>query len=261
MRRSMKGAAPLAMLVVTTAAVLVAGCSKKVVEGGSATDVADAERVIEHRVTAGETLDLIADNYYGDPGRAGEVARQNGLSEAAAVTPGSVLRLQFTAAEWSAARQRAAALAPYNRGVELMARERLAEAEEQFRLAVETAPDLVSARYNLALVLVQRGRHEEALTILDELAGRRPEALDIRFAYGHALFAAGRFPAAAEQFRAALVIDPAHRRAAFGLGRALEEADEPAAAAAAWEHYLELDSESSWADQARARLQKLRDAS
>ena len=261
MRRSVRGAAPLRMMVVIAALALVAGCSKKVVDGGSATDATDAERVIEHRVTAGETLDLIADNYYGDPGRAGEVARQNGLSDPTVVTPGSVLRLQFTADEWTAARQRAAALAPYNRGVEMMARERLAEAEEQFRLAMATAPDLVSARYNLALVLVQRGRHEEALAILDDLARLRPETLDIRFAYGHALFAASRFPAAAQQFRAALALDPTHRRAAFGLGRALEEADEPAAAIAAWERSLELDPESSWAEQARQRLQKLRDAS
>ena len=47
---------------------------------------------------------------------------------------------------------------PYNKGVDLMAQERLAEAEKQFRLALETAPDLVAAQYNLALVLLKRGK-------------------------------------------------------------------------------------------------------
>jgi len=260
MRRSV-GSAVAWTAAVTVAGLLAAGCSKQVVEVKTGADLTDAERMIEHRVTAGETLALIADNYYGDPERAAEVAAQNGLSDPERLTTGSVLRLQFTAAEWDAARQRAAALKPYNEGVELLAKDRLAEAEERFRLAVATAPDLVSARYNLALVLVQRGRHDEALTILADLTEMRPEALDIRFAYGHALFSASRFQEAATQFRAALDLDATHRRAAFGLGRALEEAGDTAAAIAGWERYLEIDPDSSWADQARNRLQKLRDAS
>jgi tetratricopeptide (TPR) repeat protein len=261
MRRGVGAGGWRVAAAVVIVAVLATGCSRKVVQGGSGGDLPAAERLIEHRVTAGETLALIADNYYGDPARAADIAAQNGLSAPERLTTGSVLRLQFSADEWDAARQRAAALEPYNEGVELMARERLAEAEERFRLAIATAPGLVSARYNLALVLVQRGRHDEALAILADLAEQRPEALDIRFAYGHALFSSGRFPEAAVQFRAALAVDPTHRRSIFGLGRALEEAGDTRAAIGIWQRYLELDADSSWADQARERLQKLRDAS
>ncbi len=237
------------------------GCSRRVVRTETAPGAVPASaRLIEHTVAPGETLALIADNYYGDPARAAQVAADNGLPDPDSLSVGSVLRLRFTADEWTEARRRAAALEPYNRGVELMAAGRLAEAEEQFRLALSTAPDLVSARYNLALVLVQRGRTEEALSILADLTARRPDATDIRFARGHALFAASRFADAAVQFRQIIAAHPDDRRAAFSLARSLEADGATAEAIAAWRHYLELDPDSSWAVQARNRLRKLQDA-
>ncbi|MFO7609826.1 MAG: tetratricopeptide repeat protein [Candidatus Krumholzibacteriia bacterium] len=248
------------MLVLVALLAAGAGCSRKIVRQETGTFPAAAARVIEHTVTAGETLALIADNYYGDPARSAQVAADNGVTDPQRLAVGAVLRLRFTGQEWAAAKQRAAALDPYNEGVALQAAGRLAEAEDKFRLALATAPDLVSARYNLALVLVQRGQTEEALAALEDLTARRPAALDIRFARGHALFAAGRFAEAAVQFRQVLDADPQHRRAAFSLARSLEEDGATAAAVAAWERYLALDPDSSWAEQARSRLRKLQDA-
>jgi tetratricopeptide (TPR) repeat protein len=218
---------------------------------------AAASRVIEHRVAAGETLAQVADNYYGDPDAAAQVARDNGLVEPGRLAAGSVLRLRFSEDQWEQARRRASALGPYNRGVELMAAGRLAEAEEAFSLALTTAPDMASARYNMALVAGQRGRHEEAAAILAVLADERPGNTDFRFALGHALFSASRPQEAAAAFREALAIDPAHRRAAFGLARALEEAGDTAGAVAAWRRYLQLDDSSGWAAQARSHLRDL----
>lgn len=239
--------------------LLGGGCAKKVVEG-PATAPADGEaRIIEHEVVTGETLALIADNYYGDPARAAQVARDNDLIDPDLVQPGSVLRLRFDEDEWESARRRAAALDAYNRGVQFMQQERLAEAEQQFRRALDTADDLVAARYNLALVLVERGHVEQALPLLAELVELRPGAKDIRFAQGHAFFQAARFDEAVTAFDATLAIDPGHRRAAFGRARALEEAGRRDEAAAAWRAYLELDADSSWAAQARRRLQALED--
>jgi len=107
---------------------------------------------------------------------------------------------------------------------------------------------------------VQRGRTEEALSILADLTAIRPDATDIRFARGHALFAASRFADAAVQFRQILAVHPDDRRAAFSLARALEEDGATAEAIAAWQRYLQLDPDSSWAVQARNRLRKLQDA-
>lgn len=249
-----------ALMLIGLGLAAVAGCSHKVAHDGPSAASDEATRVIEHKVSAGETLALIADNYYGDPARATQLAADNGITDPTRLAAGAVLRLRFSDDEWAAARQRAAALVPYNQGVELMAAGRLAEAEDQFRLALATAPDLASARYNLALVLAQRGRSEEALAILEELTIERPQAVDFRFARGHALFGAGRFAEAAEQFRLVLAQQPTHRRAAYGLARALEEEGLTDEAIAAWERYLVLDPDSSWAEQARNRLRKLQDA-
>ena len=232
-----------------------AGCAKKV--GPPQTGGAGSQQLIEHVVAPGETLRLIADNYYGDPERSVDIAEANGLSDPDRIVPGSVLRLRFAAGEWATARVRAQALTAYNLGVDLLAQDRLAEAETQFRLAVDTAPGLVSAQYNLALVLLKRGHPDQALPLLQELTVRRPQDVDFHFACGNALFLLVRFTEAVDQFDLALAQQPGHKRAAFGLARSLQEAGQREAARLAWQRYLELDGVSSWADTARRNLRQL----
>ncbi len=245
------------------AGLLAAGCG-----GGPRTETAPAAptpapasapaNVIEHTVRTGETLARIADNYYGDPDQDTRIARDNGLDASAAVAPGAVLRLRFDAAEWEAARRRATALDSYNSGVELMAQERLAEAQNRFETSLDIAPDLAAARYNLALVHLKRGHNDQALDLLADLTERRPRDPDFRFAYGNALFQATRFAEAVDQFRLVLAAEPDQRRAAFGLARSLQEAGRRDEAIAAWERYLALDADSGWARAARENLEKLR---
>jgi tetratricopeptide (TPR) repeat protein len=235
------------------------GCAKKMVVTTADTDSVPESRAIEHQVVAGETLALIADNYYGDPERYQDIARLNGITDPERIVPGSLLQLRFDADEWDAARKRAAALVPYNRGVDLLEQERLGEAEKQFLLALDTAPDLASARYNLALVYLKRARYEEALPLLADLIAQRPRATDFRFAYGHALFLSARFDEAAQQFRAVLEVNPSHKRAMFGLARSLQEGGYTDPAITAWQDYLAQDSTSSWAATARRNLRKLQD--
>ncbi|RKZ16082.1 hypothetical protein DRQ50_06705, partial [bacterium] len=88
----MKGAR---LVIVLALLVMMAGCTKKVVRGTSAPEPSSGGHVIEHRIATGETLALIADNYYGDPERAAQVARDNDVVDPALITPGSVLRLRF----------------------------------------------------------------------------------------------------------------------------------------------------------------------
>jgi len=235
------------------------GCAKRLAPSATEPPLPAVEepRVVEHRVASGETLALIADNYYGDPSRAQQIARENGLTDPERLAAGSTLMLRFDAAGWSQVQRRLAALEAYNRGVEALEGEDLANAEQQFELALRTAPELVSARYNLALVLGRRGRHEEAAAILANLHAQRPEDADVAFALGHALFQQGEFARAATVFTDLLAADPDHRRAAFGLARCLHESGDRTAAAAAWRRYLELDATSSWADQARRYLREI----
>lgn len=239
---------------------LLAGCAKQSVPGPTGQDIVPADqRIIEHTVGPGESLARIADNYYGDPDRYLDIARENGISDPGRIVPGSVLRLSFNADQWDAARQRAAALKPYNKGVDLMANERVGEAEKQFKLALETAPDLRAAKYNLALVHLKRGRNDRALVLLEELTTERPEDPDFLFARGNALFQSTRFDEAVVQFAGALEYRSGFKRAAFGLARSYQEAGQRQRAMTAWEDYLKLDSTSSWAATARRNLRKLQD--
>ncbi len=257
-----------AIVAVSGLALLLAGgCAKRPSpENGPSTAgtwtepaVADGSTVIAHTVKSGETLARIADNYYGEPGRAADIARRNGLARGRDPVPGSVLHLPFEPAEWAGAQRRASALDPYNRGVQALAQDRLGEAERLFRVALETAPDLLDARYNLALVLLRRGQAEEAVTLLEALTEARPGDAEYRCARGNALFQAVRFAEAAQQFARVLAGQQDHRRAAFGYARSLQEEGRSMEAATAWRRYLELDPDSSWADAAREHLRKLTD--
>ncbi len=247
-------------LVLLSLVVLFTGCAK---QAGPAYEteinIPADQRVIEHTVGPGESLARIADNYYGDPDRYLAIAAENGVTDPGRIVPGSVLRLSFSADEWGTAQKRAAALKSYNKGVDLLANERVGEAEKQFKLALETAPGLRAAKYNLALVQLKRGRNDRALVLLEDLTRERPEDPDFLFARGNALFQSTRFNEAVVQFAAALAFRPGFKRAAFGLARSYQEDGQSKQAINAWQQYLALDSTSSWATTARRNLRKLQD--
>jgi len=238
-------------------AMIPGGCAKRVGSPEPRTVAVPWGNVIEHTVQPGEDLAAVADDYYGNPERAADIAAFNGLTDGARLNPGTVLKLRFDPDEWDEAKRRARALGPYNEGVELLASERLGEAQSRFEQALDIAPDLLAARYNLALVLLKRGKADEALGHLDRLVEQRPAAEDFAFARGNALFQMSRFPAAAAQFNALLERNPADKRAAFGYARSLQEAGDRSGAAAAWRAYLKLDSSSGWAAAARRNLEDL----
>ena len=257
-RRSRWSLAPLCLLPLCLLLLgLGVGCSKRVSQPTTTDGGDQMPPTVEHVVAPGETLGMIADNYYGDPAHATIIARENEIAAPDRLAAGSVLRLRFTAEEWTDSQRRIAALGPYNRGVELLGQEDLNGAEREFRLALKIAPDLVSARYNLALVLIKRGQLDEARDLLQDLSAERPDDPDIRFALGHTLFLQADFTGAAEVFTALLATDPEHRRGVFGLARSLQEGGRKEAAIAAWQRYLAIDNDSSWADVARRNLRSL----
>jgi len=238
--------------------LVLAACSKQVTTETSTGQLTEpASRAVEHRVAIGETLAMVADNYYGDPDRASEIAFENGLTDPDRLAAGSVLQLVFSEQEWPAAQRRVAALKPYNRGVELLAQDDLEGAEAQFRRAVEIAPELVNARFNLAVVLLKRGRYAEAQELLAALVAERDADPDFRYAYGHALFLQADFEGAAAIFEELLARQPEHRRGSFGLARSYQEAGRREEAIRAWQRYLAIDDSSSWATAARRNLRQL----
>lgn len=247
----------LVRLALLSALVVVSACSKRPGLAPVAEPPAAFAHSLTHTVREGESIARIADLYYGDPDRSVGVAADNGVAPDAQLAAGSVLLLRFAADEYERARRRAAALEPYNRGVSAMHGSDLAEAERQFRLALHTVPDLLDARYNLALVLMKRGQAEAAAELLAVLVRERPAETDFGFALGNTLFQQTRYLQAAEAFAQVLIAAPDHRRAAYGHARALQAAGSRGEAIAAWQRYLELDASSSWAVEARRHLREL----
>jgi Flp pilus assembly protein TadD len=97
----------------------------------------------------------------------------------------------------------------------------LAGAEKQFLAAIRFAPGMKAGRYNFALFLAGQKRFGEAVPHALEVVKMAPKDLEALDLLGN-LYMAGRdFRAAAGQYRAALVVNPAYGRALLGLGTAL----------------------------------------
>ncbi len=251
----------LALVVLLGALAAAPGCDKRPTLQPVRLDTlrTHEQYTLVHTVARGETLRTVADLYYGDPARAGEIATANGLTDPDHLSVGDDLLLIFSEDEWAGAERRYLARQPYNRGVTALASGRLGEAERAFdeALAIDTSFD--DARYNQALVQLRRGRNEAAEALLVDLRSRRPDDRDVLAALANSLFYQTRFAEAIAVFRELLGLEPQNRQGAYGLARALTEAGMVESAITAWEDYLRLDGESAWAVRAREQLKLLRE--
>ena len=156
---------------------------------------------------------------------------------------------------WDGAARRDEARARDAQGVALAQAGRIAEAVEQFRAALQLAPDFPEAVYHLALAYDRMGRTGEAmanaedalrlspdliqaryvlagccgkrgdfegeLRLLAKITGRAPEFAEARYNYGLGLQREQRFAEAVEELRAAARLDPKNARYTLALGVAL----------------------------------------
>jgi tetratricopeptide (TPR) repeat protein len=98
-----------------------------------------------------------------------------------------------------------------------------------------TVQSLLSGAEAIApvLELLNAGRIREALPMLESLAGRFPDDVDVRYNLGIALSELGRYEEAIAQLQAAVSLQPNHSRAWTGIGVAqarLHRADDALAA-------------------------------
>jgi tetratricopeptide (TPR) repeat protein len=129
---------------------------------------------------------------------------------------------------------------PYNLGNLYAALGRPADAERQYRRALEIDEQLFMAKANLASLLAAGGRIEEAERLLREAHAAQPHHAGISFNLGLLLAEAKKGDEAETMLRAALAADPRMVSAAFNLavlvgGRRLSEAVPLARRAAALE--------------------------
>lgn len=91
-------------------------------------------------------------------------------------------------------------------------------AAQLYRQLLEINPDHVRARNNLAVVLDQRGEHEEALEHLDRCRRQEPQSTEVLINRSAVLGALGQYAEAERDLLAVLDHQPSNAEAHFNLG-------------------------------------------
>jgi tetratricopeptide (TPR) repeat protein len=105
----------------------------------------------------------------------------------------------------------AAALAHHQAG-------RLAEAETSYKAALKMAPESGGVLHNLGVLAAETGRHREAIGYFDRAIAGEPDYASAYFNKANALRALGHNPAALENYRHVVSLDPGHYEAHRALG-------------------------------------------
>jgi tetratricopeptide (TPR) repeat protein len=214
------------------------------------------DRVYSHKVEPGETLSEIADEYYGDPSRARTLEAFNEV-DGEAVTPGTVIRIPMSGKDIENLKVREMAREPYNRGLELAENGSYLDAIQQFQEALSIDPKFVDARYNLGVTFQKMKSYEQALEQFKKVVRERPDVPKYHFAVGNSYFYLQRYSDASKAFEDVMKYNRTHTKAQYSLAVCYEKMGQVEKARAAWQRYLEIDSDSMWATEARKHLDNL----
>ncbi|MFW5729636.1 MAG: tetratricopeptide repeat protein [Spirochaetota bacterium] len=99
------------------------------------------------------------------------------------------------------------------------------EASTYYSKALELAPDLESASFNLARVHIDQGRYNRAISLLEELRRERPESLELAEALAYALLRSGDLDRAEELYLDVLDESPYRTSVLYNLGLLSRELD------------------------------------
>jgi tetratricopeptide (TPR) repeat protein len=249
----MMNSRPLRFGILFCAAVVLAGLwgcgprTRKPVEG---------EKVLAHVVSPGETFEVIADDYYGDPDRAGEI-RDFNLLDSDELHEGDVVRVYMTPDDMDALGKRKRARVPYNAGLDMVSRGAWLDAIAEFQEAIALDPGFAEAEYNLGVTYQKMDAHDKAIEQLERALELRPGDADYHYALGNSYYHTKRYDPAIRSFDRALSINPAFLKAQYSLAVSLEKAGNTSRARREWRRYLDMDGDSEWADRARERLAEL----
>ncbi len=97
---------------------------------------------------------------------------------------------------------------------------RLAEAERDYRAALDADPAHADALHLLGVLRHQQGRHAEAADLVGRAVELRPNDAGLQLNLGNALKALGRLDGAIERFRNALTLAPGFALAHYNLANA-----------------------------------------
>ncbi|WP_206955792.1 tetratricopeptide repeat protein [Trinickia acidisoli] len=122
---------------------------------------------------------------------------------------------------------------------------RLADAERDYRAALDADPVHTDALHLLGVLRHQQGRHEEAAELVGRAVALRPNDAALQLNLGNALKALGRLDGAIERFRNALTLAPEFPLAQYNLGNAYAQAGRHEDAVYAFEKSLRLQPDDA----------------
>ncbi|MBK7539773.1 MAG: tetratricopeptide repeat protein [Myxococcales bacterium] len=130
----------------------------------------------------------------------------------------------------------------------------LAGAEHLFRLALEIEPGMAAAATNLGNLLYRQGTTEEARRLYERALEHDPGQPEARYNLANVLEDMGKTELAVSELRRVCASHPEFADAHYNLGVILARLGGMAQARRAFERYLELDTQSAWAEHARTFL-------
>jgi tetratricopeptide (TPR) repeat protein len=210
-----------------------------------------------HMISRGETLEGIAERYYGDSQLGKALGEYNGLDPTDPLQPGTTLLVPFDRSELEMIKTIHEAQVLYNKGTMLARTEQYEDALHYLESAVAVSPAHIDAWYNLALVYNKLERFELARDILQKLVNSFPSEKTYHYGLGASLRGLTRGKDALGRFKKALEIDPEYKEAQYALALTYEDLGKHKKAMREWQRYLELDRESIWSEEAKLRLDKL----
>jgi len=247
-------AAGPSLVAVFATLVALAGCSVPLMKSGSGERTL---RIVSHELAVGESLESLADDYYGDPAAAGYLREVNEIPPDE--SPGQGAMVEVPASETDLARyeRRTEAKVHYNRGILHAGRGELSKAADEFRAALRIDPRFTDAGYNLGVTLMRSGDPVRAASTLRQAAAVRPLDPEILYALATALVDAERQEEAVEVFDQTIALNPQNEDAIFSRAIALLDLGRVDEAVFALDAYVRTFPAGQWADRARSMLSNM----
>ena len=208
-------------------------------------------------VSKGETLEEIAEEYYGDVRLAKALGEYNGVDPFAGLMPGTTLLVPYDTGELEKIARTHEASILYNKGTVLAQTGQYEDARPYLESAVEADPSNSDAWYNLAVTYTSLGKLEQARGILERLLESYPSEETYHYSLGVTHKKAGRKKDALREFERARDLNPAYAEAQYAVALTLQQLGKKKEAMREWDRYLELDGDSVWAEEARVHLENL----
>jgi Flp pilus assembly protein TadD len=114
-------------------------------------------------------------------------------------------------------------MAHTNLGIVLLQKGKIDDAIAHYRSALQMQPDSWDAEYNLGTALLGKAQVDEAILHCERAVGMRPTDPDARVSLGNALFQKGRIDEAIAHYQTAMMLHPDHFLARYSLAHALLE--------------------------------------